>query len=161
MAVGLGLHGEPGISEQPLLSAAVGCARTVAEVDARSYARPDRNRTIRRRGGVILDLDPSPGLFRELIWLVGGPPDTLPSLTLNLVGVAGLTVDVARAGLAALPRSTIAVATDTTVEIKLAALPPGVTVRLDDNPTDSTVPVPPGRHRITLAAEGEQPRWFM
>jgi hypothetical protein len=92
---------------------------------------------------------------------VGGPPDTLPSLTLNLVGVAGLTVDVARAGLAALPRSTIAVATDTAVEIKLAALPPGVTVRLDDNPTDSTVPVPPGRHRITLAAEGEQPRWFM
>jgi hypothetical protein len=47
------------------------------------------------------------------------------------------------------------------VEIKLAALPPGVTVRLDDNPTDSTVPVPPGQRRITLAAEGEQPRWFM
>ena len=61
-------------------------------------------------------------------------PDTLPSLTLNLVGVAGLTVDPARAGLAAMPRSTIAVAT-AAVEIKLAALPPGVTVRLDDNPT--------------------------
>jgi hypothetical protein len=55
----------------------------------------------------------------------------------------------------------IAVATDTAVEITLAALPPGVTVRLDDNPTDSTVPVPPGRHGITLAAEDEQPRWFM
>jgi len=50
---------------------------------------------------------------------------------------------------------------DTAVEITLAALPPGVTVRLDDNPTDSTVPVPPGRHGITLAAEDEQPRWFM
>jgi hypothetical protein len=49
----------------------------------------------------------------------------LPSLTLNLVGVAGLTVDLARAGLAALPRSMIAVATDTAVEITLAALPPG------------------------------------
>jgi hypothetical protein len=37
----------------------------------------------------------------------------------------------------------------------------GITARLDDNPTGSTVSVPPGRHRITLAAEGEQPRWFM
>ena len=42
-----------------------------------------------------------------------------------------------------MPRSTIAVAT-AAVEIKLAALPPGVTVRLDDNPTASTVTVPCG-----------------
>ncbi|AGB21258.1 prolyl oligopeptidase family protein [Mycobacterium sp. JS623] len=158
--LGIGSHRAWWISDLRAAAHVTGTRGAVAEVDARSYARPDRNRTIRRRGGLILDLDPSPGLFKELTWLLGGAPATLPSLTLNLVGVAGLTVDLARAGLAALPRSTIAVATDTAVEIKLAALPPGVTVRLDDNPTDSTVPVPPGRHTITLAAEGEQPRWF-
>jgi pimeloyl-ACP methyl ester carboxylesterase len=89
--LGIGPHRAWWISDLTAAAYATATRGAVAEFDARSYARPDRNRTIRRRGGVILDLDPSPGLFRELIWLLGGPPDTLPSLTLNLVGVAGLT----------------------------------------------------------------------
>jgi hypothetical protein len=55
----------------------------------------------------------------------------LPYLTLTLTGVAAVTIDIARAGLAALPRSTIDVPTDTPTEITLAALPPGMAVELD------------------------------
>jgi hypothetical protein len=59
-------------------------------------------------------------------------------------------VDVARAGLAGLPSSTVTVATDTAVRIRLGALPAGVTVLLDGKPTGPTVAVPAGRHHIAL-----------
>ncbi|HME47709.1 alpha/beta hydrolase-fold protein [Mycobacterium sp.] len=131
----------------------------IAEVDARSYARPDPTRTTRRRRGFVPHFDPTPGLYTEQVWLLGSPPPALPSLTLNLNGVAGLTVDVARAGLASWPKSTIAVATGTPARITLAALPADMTVDLDGAPAGPTVPVPAGRHRITLARTGgEQPR---
>ena len=71
-------------------------------------------------------------------------------LLLNLTRVAGLTVDVARAGLASLSASTIDVVTDTLAQIKLAALPPSTTVLLDGRPTGPTVVVPVGQHTITL-----------
>ncbi|HZA09940.1 alpha/beta hydrolase-fold protein [Mycobacterium sp.] len=158
--LGIGPHRVWWISDLRAAADVTATRGATAEVDARSYARPDRTRTIRHHRGVILDLEPSPGLFSELTWLQGPRPAALPSLTLNLVGVAGLTVDVARAGLAALPRSTITVATDTDVEIKLSALPPGLEVRLDGEPTGATVRVRVGRHRITLAKAGEQPQWF-
>ena len=64
-------------------------------------------------------------------------------------------MDVARAGLASLPSSTITVATDTAAQIKLGELPPGITVQLDGQPAGPTVAVSPGRHRITL---GQQAR---
>jgi hypothetical protein len=73
---------------------------------------------------------------------------------LRLTGVAGLTVDLARAGLTKLPTSTITVATDTAAQIRLASLPEGVTVSLDDKPTGTTVALPAGRHHITLRAIG-------
>ena len=73
-----------------------------------------------------------------------------PSLALNLTRVAGLTVDVARAGLASLSSSTITVVTDTLAQITLAALPPDTTVLLDDQPTGPSVAVPVGQHTITL-----------
>src|SRR5271165_1347143 len=131
----------------------------VAEVDAWSYARPDPTRTTRRRRGFVPHFDPTPGLYTEQVWLLGSPPPALPSLTLNLNGVAGLTVDVARAGLASWPKSTIAVATGTPARITLAALPADMTVDLDGAPAGPTVPVPAGRHRITLARTGgERPR---
>ena len=77
----------------------------VAEVDARSYARPDQTRTTRRRRGFVPHLDPTPGLYTEQYWQLGPPADALPYLTLTLTGIAALTVDVARAGLAqGLPR---------------------------------------------------------
>ena len=122
----------------------------VAEVDARSYARPDPTHTIRHHRGVDPDFDPTPGLYSELDWRVGPPVGPLPYLTLQLTGVAGLTVDVDRAGLAALPSSTITVATDTAARITLAALPPDTTVLLDDQPTGPTVTVPVGQHTVTL-----------
>ncbi|HUO39478.1 MAG TPA: prolyl oligopeptidase family serine peptidase [Mycobacterium sp.] len=126
----------------------------VCQVDARSYARPDQTRTTRRRRGFLPHFDPTPGLYTEQLWLLGPPPDPLPSLTLNLTGVAGLTVDVARAGLATWPKSTIAVATDTATQLRLAALAADVAVDLDGAPTGPTMAVPAGRHQITLARTG-------
>jgi hypothetical protein len=73
-------------------------------------------------------------------------------LTLRLTGVAGLRVDVARAGLADLPTSTITVATDVAATITLGGLGAEVDVQLDGEPAGATVAVPPGRHRITLTA---------
>jgi hypothetical protein len=122
----------------------------VAEVDARSYARPDPTHTIRHHRGFVPHFDPTPGLYSELDWQVGRPVGALPYLTLRLAGVAGLTVDVARAGLAGLPSSTIMVATDTAAQITLAGLPDGTAVQLDDQPAGLTVAVPAGRHRIAL-----------
>jgi hypothetical protein len=121
-----------------------------ASVDARSHARPDPTRTTWRHRGFEPDLDLSPGLYTELIWRIGSAVDPLPSLALNLTRVAGLTVDVARAGLAALSASTIGVVTDTLTHITLAALPPATTVLLDGQPTGATVAVPVGQHTITL-----------
>jgi hypothetical protein len=94
--------------------------------------------------------DRSPGLFSELKWLPGPAAAPLRYLTLQLTGVASLTVDVARAGLASFPSSTIAVATDTRAQVTLAAVPADATVQLDGKPTGLTVAVPQGRHQITL-----------
>jgi hypothetical protein len=89
-------------------------------------------------------------VYTELLWRTGPTVDPLPFLTLQLTRVAGLTVDVARAGLASLSASTINVATDTVAQIRLAALPPDVTVLLDGQPAGPVIPVPAGRHTITL-----------
>ncbi len=123
----------------------------VAQVDARSYARPDPAHTVRHHRGVFLDLDPTPGLYSELDWRVGPSVGALPYLTLRLTGVAGLTVDVARAGLAALSSSTVTVTTDTAANVTLAGLPAGAEIRLDGQPAGPAVAVSPGHHRITLA----------
>ncbi len=124
----------------------------VAEVDARSYARPDPTHTIRHHRGVIPHFEPTPGLYSELDWQVGRPVGPLPYLTLSLKGVGGLRVDVARAGLAALPRSTVTVSTDVAAQITLGGLPAAVNVQLDGEPAGPTVAVSPGRHRIALTA---------
>jgi pimeloyl-ACP methyl ester carboxylesterase len=152
--LGIGPHQVWWLSEltaDPQLAATRGA---IAEVDARSYARPDPTHTTRRRRGFLLHFDPTPGLYSELDWQTGLPTAALPYLTLGLTGVAGLTLDVARAGLAKLPTSTITVATSTATQIRLGSLPQGVTVSLDDKPTGTTVAVPAGRHRITLRAAG-------
>jgi hypothetical protein len=74
----------------------------------------------------------------------------MPFLALHLTRVAGITVDVARAGLASVRASTINAATDTLAQIKLEALPPNTTVQLDGQPAGPIVAVPVGRHTITL-----------
>ena len=140
------------ISEMTAAAAVTNAPQAVATVDARSYARPDPTRKTRRRRGFSWPFDPTPGLFAEQDWELGPPADALPNLSLNLTGVAALTVDVARAGLAAPPRSTLAVSTDTPTLLTLAALPTGTAVQLDGTlVAGPTVAVPAGRHRITLA----------
>jgi hypothetical protein len=103
---------------------------------------------------VVLNFEPTPGLYSELDWQVGRPVGALPYLTLRLIGVAGLTLDVARAGLAALPSSTITVVSDTAAQITLGGLPDGASVQLDGEPAGLTVAVPAGRHRIALRVAG-------
>ena len=93
---------------------------------------------------------PVTGLYTELIWRIGSAVDPLPFLALHLNRVAGITVDVARAGLASLRAATINVVTDTFAQIKLEALPPNTTVQLDGQPAGPIVAVPVGRHTITL-----------
>jgi len=123
----------------------------IASVDARSYARPDPTRTTRRRRGFEPDLDLSPGLYTENLWRIGPAVDPLPYLTLKLTSVAGLAVDVARAGLASLPASAINIITDTPVLVTLTALPSEATVVIDGQPAGPSVAVPVGRHTITLS----------
>ena len=154
--LGIGPHRVWWLSDLTAAAHLTAARGAVAEVDARSYARPDPTRTTRRRRGFIPDLDPSPGLFTELDWQLGPTVDPLPYLTLQLSGVAGLAVDIARAGLASLPTSTIAVATDTATQLTLAALPPDITVEIDGRPTGPTVAIPLGRHRITLARSNQR-----
>ncbi|OBG91788.1 peptidase [Mycobacterium sp. E136] len=137
------LEADPGLADK---------RGAVASVDARSYARPDPTRTIRRHRGVEPDLDLSPGLYTELLWRTGAAVEPIPFLTLKLTGVAGITVDVARAGLASLDTSTIDVSTDTVTRVELAALPPDIAVLLDGEPTGPVVHVPVGRHTIALTA---------
>ena len=148
--LGIGPHQVWWLSELSADQSVTARRGAVAQVDARSYARPDPTHTVRHHRGVFLNFDPTPGLYSELDWRVGPPVGALPYLTLRLTGVAGLTVDVARAGLAASPSSTITVATDTAAHITLGGLPAGVEVQLDGQPAGPTVAVSAGRHRITL-----------
>ncbi|WP_407685972.1 peptidase [Mycobacterium sp. HUMS_1102779] len=124
----------------------------VAVVEARSYARPDQTFRTHRRGGLIMNFNPTPGVYAQRSWRFGRRAQPRPRLTLRLDGVAALTVDTARAGLAALPCATITVSTDDPATITLDRLPPGTEVRIGDTVTGAAVAVPAGRHRITLAA---------
>jgi pimeloyl-ACP methyl ester carboxylesterase len=137
-----GLRADPQIASQ---------RGEVATVDARSYARPDPRHRSHRRGGAILNFNPTPGGYVERVWRFGQRPEAQPRLTLRLTGVAALTIDTARAGLAAWTRSTITVQTDNAAEITLDGLSSSTSVRIDGARTGRTVSVPPGRHRITLA----------
>src|SRR6478609_3052407 len=148
--LGIGPHRVWWLSDLSADPAAAATRGGTASVDARSYARPDPTRTTRRRRGFEPGLDLSPGLYTELVWRIGSAVDPMPFLALHLTRVAGITVDVARAGLASLPASTINVVTDTLAQIKLEALPSNTTVQLDGQPAGPVVAVPAGRHTITL-----------
>lgn len=148
--LGIGPHQVWWLSELVADADVVARRGATAQIDARSYARPDPTHTTRRHRGFVPHFDPTPGLYTELDWRVGAPVGALPYLTLRLNGVASLRVDVERAGLASLPSSTIQVATDTAGQITLGGLPDGVEVQLDEQPAGATVAVTPGRHRITL-----------
>ena len=155
--LGIGPHQVWWLSELTAAPELVARRGAVAEVDARSYARPDPTHTITHHRGIVGHFDPTPGLYSELDWRVGSPVGPLPYLTLRLNGVGSLTVDVERAGLAALPSSTISVATDTATQITLGGLGAGVVVQLDGQPAEPNVALLPGRHRIDLIGKAVTP----
>jgi pimeloyl-ACP methyl ester carboxylesterase len=148
--LGIGPHRVWWLSELQADPRVAGRPGAIARVDARSYARPDPAHTTVDQRGVVMGGQPSPGLYTEQIWRIGRPPAPMPHLTLDLTGVAAVTVDLARSGLAPLSSSTITVTTDTAAQITLSALPPGMVVELDGKPAGATLAVSPGRHRVTL-----------
>ncbi|WP_432206478.1 alpha/beta hydrolase-fold protein [Mycobacterium malmoense] len=122
----------------------------VATVEARSLARPDVPHRVRRRGGLVLSFRPMPGTYAEQTWRRGRAPRARPHMTLELTGVARLTVDIARAGLATLPRSTITITTDGATEVTLEGVPPSMEVRCDGERAGRTITVSEGRHHVRL-----------
>jgi pimeloyl-ACP methyl ester carboxylesterase len=154
--LGIGPHRAWWLSDLTAAPDVIARRGAVAQVDARSYARPDPSRKARRSGSFLPDWNPTPGYVASQSWIVGRTPDSQPYLMLTLTGVERLTVDVARAGLAAFRKSTIAVATDVPVHVSLAALPPKTTVALDGTPAGATLAVPRGRHHITLEMKTDQ-----
>jgi hypothetical protein len=152
--LGIGPHQVWWLSELTADPAVTARRGATAQVDARSYARPDPAHSIRRHRGFVPHFDPTPGLYTELDWRVVGAVDPMPYLTLRLTGVASLTVGIERAGLVSLPSSTIHVATDTAVQITLGGLPARFEVQLDGQTAGSPVAVSAGRHRITLVRVG-------
>jgi hypothetical protein len=131
----------------------------VAEVDARSYALPDRNHSTHRRGNIVWQFNPTPGAVAEQIWREGGVPARQPALTLVLRGVTSLTVDLARAGFTPDEQGSVSVTTDNPVTIAFRG-PGGNTVfSLDDGVNvKGSVAVPQGRQRITFAPAPARPR---
>jgi len=120
----------------------------LAEVDARSYARPDPSRKTRDSRGLLLSFDPSPGFFAEQKWDTGAPPERLPILTLRLHDVASLSVDLERAGFAPGEAGTIKLATNAPTAVTLQGLADGTPVKLDGEESGPSVAVPEGRHEI-------------
>lgn len=67
------------------------CARTSG---SDRKARPDRTRTVKRRTGFITDFDPTPGLYTELVWQLGGPVATDHVVRIRLASLPpGTTVE--------------------------------------------------------------------
>jgi hypothetical protein len=124
----------------------------VAEVDARSYARPDPTHTTHRRGDIIWQFDPTPGAVAEQIWRIGPVPARQPALTLLLRGVGSLTVDLLRAGFAPGEKGTVSITTDGACRVTLRGLARGTKLELDGIPTTGPeLAIPQGRHRLTFS----------
>ncbi len=151
--LGVGPHRVWWLSELRAAEHVISKRGAVASVDAQTHARPDPAHRTRRRGGLVLNFKPMPGVYTERLWERGRPREPRPVLTLKLTGVAGVNVDVARCGLATLGRSTIEVTTDGETAIGLERLAPRTSVQIDGVAAGATVVVPQGRHRIVLSAE--------
>ena len=124
-----------------------------ARVRARSLARPERPATPVRSQTPLVDSNGSPVIRRQLVWERGGRPDPRPRATLNLDNVRTVSLNMPGTGLLRFGASVIDVTTDGRTTIRLRNLPPGVTVRVDGQPTDRTPDVRRGDHRIRLEGE--------
>jgi pimeloyl-ACP methyl ester carboxylesterase len=123
-----------------------------ARVEARSYARPDLTRSVKRHGGAILEFDPVPGAYVEQGWRTSAQPERRPVLTLDLRDVASLTVDLGRAGFNPSERGSVLVSTTSAVELTLRGPVDGMSVQLGDTmvSTPGTLRVPAGRSQLTM-----------
>jgi predicted esterase len=127
----------------------------LAEVDARSLARPDPTIVAHLHGGLQLHGEPTPGLVAEQTWTTRPPAHRHLELGLRLRNTAALAIDVSRAGFLPGEAAAIHVATDGPTRLTVRSLPPGAVVLLDgavagtvgpDGAT--TVAVPKGRHEV-------------
>ncbi len=155
--LGVGPHRVWWISGLSATSEAASRRGAVATVEARSWARPDVPHRVRRSGGFVLSFRPTPGVYAEQTWQPEREIGAQPRMTLELTGVAGLTVDIARAGLAALSHSTIAFTSDSSAHITLEGLPHSTDVRCDGQRVSGTIVLTKGRHRITLTGKRHVP----
>jgi pimeloyl-ACP methyl ester carboxylesterase len=127
----------------------------LAEVDARSLARPDPAIVAHLHGGLQLHGTPTPGLVAEQTWRTGPAPPRHLELGLRLRNTAALAIEVGRAGFLPGEAGAVQVATDGSTALTLRTLGPGTGVLLDGDPAvtvgpdgAATVAVPKGRHTV-------------
>ncbi|HWC37869.1 MAG TPA: alpha/beta hydrolase-fold protein [Acidimicrobiales bacterium] len=127
----------------------------LAEVDARSLARPDPTTVAHLHGSLELHGGPTPGVVAEQTWEARPPPRRHPELGLRLRNTAALAIDVGRAGFLAGEPGAVHVATDGATALTLRGLEPGTTVLLDGGGAGAvgadgavTIAVPKGLHAV-------------
>lgn len=128
--LGIGPHRAWWISDLQATDEVTARRGATAEVDARSYARPDATRSTRRHGGFVLDFDPTPGAYVEQTWNTSAPPARMPVVTLALRDVASLTVDLGRAGLRAGEPGRVVVTSNVPVQVTLRGPGDATTVQM-------------------------------
>jgi pimeloyl-ACP methyl ester carboxylesterase len=122
----------------------------IAEVDARSLARPDPAVTTERQGSLLLPGDPTPGLVAEQTWRLGPQPARVALIDLRLRGVGSLSLDLLRAGFGPGEAGSVTVMTDNPVVVTLKGLVKGTVVRLDGAKAKPVASVPKGRHTLSF-----------
>jgi hypothetical protein len=157
--LGIGPHRAWWVSELKATDEATQRRGAVATVDARSYARPDRSRSTKRRGGLILHLDPTPGTFVGQDWRTTDAPQRMAMLTLHLTDVAALTVDLDRAGFQAAEGGRLVVTSNVPVELTLLGPADTTQFRLGGAVSGPgvAIAVPDGRQEIQVLPAGGAP----
>jgi pimeloyl-ACP methyl ester carboxylesterase len=127
----------------------------LAEVDARSLARPDPAVTTDFDGSLVFGDDFIPGFAAEQKWVLGETPTRLPELGLRLRNTAHLSIDVRRAGFLPGEAGNIQAATDGPTGVLLRNLASATPVFLDNvavgvSGVDGTIEVnvPKGHHDV-------------
>ena len=127
----------------------------LAEVNARSLARPDPVVTTDFGGSLVIGDHFIPGFAAEQKWVVTAAPPRQPELGLRLRNTAHLSIDVRRARFLPGEAGDVQVATDGPAGVLLRNLAPATPVLLDNaaagaSASDGTieVSVPKGRHDV-------------
>ena len=127
----------------------------LAEVDARSLARPDPVVTLDFDGSLVIGDHFIPGFAAEQKWVVGAAPPRQPELGLRLRNTAHLSIDVRRARFLPGEAGDVQVATDGPAGVLLRNLAPATPVLLDNAAAGASasagtieVSVPKGRHDV-------------